>query len=125
MNMTAERDTERIEIWKKLYSDGNGTKTVWHLINVAFIEGYSVEFAGNGSAELYLTKSDHSSKVFLASDSTTWTANDLRQMLYVPRKAQLQLLNVRGDVQLFIKLRAIAHRKTQEVGRQVENDEQG
>ena len=109
--MNAERNTERIEIWKKLYSDGNGTKTVWHLINVAFIEGYSIEFAGNGSAELYLTKPDHSRKVFLASDSTTWTANDLRQLLYVPRKAQLQLLNVRGDVQAFVKLRAIAHRK--------------
>ena len=122
--MKAERDTERIEIWKKLYSDGNGTKTVWHLINVAFIEGYSIEFAGIGSAELYLTKPDHSSKVFLASNSTSWAANDLRQLLYVPRKGQLQLFNVRGDVRVFIKVNAIAHRKPEGVSSKRSGDEQ-
>lgn len=109
--MTTE--TDRYELWRKFYSDPNGTKTTWHLVNVKFIEGYSVEFSGTGSGELYLVSTNTRAKTFLANSTTNWEVANLLQMIAVPHDAEIKLLNARGEVRAFLKLKVIASRKTE------------
>ena len=117
--------TEHYEAWKKLYSDPQGIKATWHLINCRFIEGYDIEFSGSGLGEVYLVDGDNSTKIFLANDTTSWEASNLLQLIQVPlRKPMIKLLNVRRDCQVFIRLRFLGDRKTEGVGSKRSGDGQ-
>ena len=117
--------TEHYEAWKKLYSDPQGIKATWHLINCRFIEGYVIQFSGAGLGEVYLVDGDNSTKIFLANDTTSWEASNLLQMIQVPlNKPMIKLLNVRRDCQVFIRLRFLGDWKPDGVSSKRSGDEQ-